>query len=56
MTSWETKPKAKSPSRNTMLNRAAVKRSVTDSYDSEMHWAKTTAAEVSGGSQEVCRG
>ena len=56
MTSWETKPKAKSPSRNTMLNGAAVKRSVTDSCDSEMHWAKTTAAGVSGGSQKVCRG
>lgn len=48
MTSWETKPKAKSPSRNTMLNGAAVKRSVTDSCDSEMHWAKSTAAGVSG--------
>lgn len=56
MTSWETKPKSKSPSRNTMLNGAAVERSVTDSWDSEMGWANTTPVGVSGGSQKVCRG
>lgn len=40
--SWETKPMSRSPSRDTRLNGAAVKRCVTDSCDSEMGWAKTT--------------
>lgn len=42
MTSCETKPTSRSPSRDTRLNGAAVKRCVTDSCDSEMGWAKTT--------------